>query len=460
LRRKTEALLSAAEETFLADLRRLWADETSRVAADSLGEQPVEFDDVLELLPKVVSDTDIIMDHYRSGDRLDYEAGPATVIAVGGNTLSRGLTLEGLVVSVFVRSSDVYDTLLQMGRWFGYRPGYTDLPRIYMPAQVIRWFTHLATVEAEMRLEIERLLVEHQTPMQLAVRIRCHPQMRVTAPSKGRTKVRAAAAYGGALVESRYFPAAPENSALEWHQRNAAAVETLLNAATAGGTADGSMPAGRILWRGVAGEDVVRFVEGYDFHERSTNAASGLMSDYIRKRMADGGLVGWNVGVVGTVPKVPEAAVNLPGDRSVGYVTRTRLGISRDDDVADIKTLTGPRDEGLDLTIADDVEVNRTLLQQARVAQQPETGLVLLYPIDALSKATRSDRADLNVPGSLVWGVALVFPKPSSGKDVAVEYDYVVADLSRVFPESTDEEQEDTSVLQENLDADTAGALS
>ena len=54
-----------------------------------------------------------------------------SVIAVGGNKLSRGLTLEGLSVSYYLRASKAYDTLLQMGRWFGYRPGYEDLCRLY-----------------------------------------------------------------------------------------------------------------------------------------------------------------------------------------------------------------------------------------------------------------------------------------------------------------------------------------
>ena len=54
---------------------------------------------------------------------------PRVIVAVGGNTLSRGLTLEGLAVSFFVRTASAYDTLLQMGRWFGYRNGYADLTR-------------------------------------------------------------------------------------------------------------------------------------------------------------------------------------------------------------------------------------------------------------------------------------------------------------------------------------------
>ena len=72
----------------------------------------------------------------RAAGSLDYPAHEAlglNVIAVGGFSLSRGLTLEGLVVSYFLRNSMMYDTLLQMGRWFGYRRGYEDLCRVWMP---------------------------------------------------------------------------------------------------------------------------------------------------------------------------------------------------------------------------------------------------------------------------------------------------------------------------------------
>lgn len=62
-----------------------------------------------------------------------------TVIAVGGFSLSRGLTLEGLTISYFLRNSMMYDTLMQMGRWFGDRPGYEDLCRIWIPADGVGW---------------------------------------------------------------------------------------------------------------------------------------------------------------------------------------------------------------------------------------------------------------------------------------------------------------------------------
>jgi hypothetical protein len=458
--------LTASDQALIDELRTLWDTEAERVSAEQMGEKPLLAEDVLATVPEVVSETKIIMDHYRSTDRLDYESGPATVIAVGGNTLSRGLTLEGLVVSVFVRSSDVYDTLLQMGRWFGYRNGYTDLPRIYMPAEMRRWFAHLATVEAEMRLEIDRLLEEHKTPLDLAVRIRCHPKMRVTAPSKQKAAVRAAAAYGGALVESRYFPVAPEDQALGWLKDNEKAVRSLLEAASEHGGHE-SLDDGKSLWRAVPTDDVVNFVDRYQFHAMTTDAPGKLISAYIRKRHAGGGLRSWNIAVVGNQPRDPAKTVMLPNGKKVGYIVRTRTAASRSDDVADIRTLTGPRDEGLDLKLDKETAINRTVLKRTRFSQQPERGLVLLYPIDARSAPAdpkadvdeakpkkQRDRAPLAAPGDVVWGVALVFPDPSKGEDILVEYDYLAADLSKVFPTATDEEPEDLSVFETDLDSD------
>ena len=75
----------------------------------------------------------------RASERLSFsDDTPRVIIAVGGNTLSRGLTLEGLAVSFFVRTASAYDTLLQMGRWFGYRNGYADLTRIWMTDEMRR----------------------------------------------------------------------------------------------------------------------------------------------------------------------------------------------------------------------------------------------------------------------------------------------------------------------------------
>lgn len=119
---------------------------------------------------------------------LDYsEAGERglTVIAVGGFSLSRGLTLEGLTVSYFLRNSMMYDTLMQMGRWFGYRSNYEDLCRIWMPPQAIGWYAHIAEATEELHEELRRMQRDGATPLQFGLAVRSHPSsLLVTARNK------------------------------------------------------------------------------------------------------------------------------------------------------------------------------------------------------------------------------------------------------------------------------------
>lgn len=457
MRAVADSALQHGNPDFLSECEALWREETSRVSAESMSEEPVSWDAVVQTLPDVIRSTKVILDHYRSTDRLDYDSGIATVIAVGGNTLSRGLTLEGLVVSVFVRSSNMYDTLLQMGRWFGYRPGYSDLPRIWMPAEMRRWFSHLASVEADMRREIERYLTEHKSPLDMAVRIRCHPKMRVTAPSRLGSAVKAAASYGGELVETRYFPCHPIGSAgheetMRWHSANETAVLTLLKAAADRSENDPKVAEHRRLYRAVPAEIVLDFLASYNVDPRSTEYSAVLVTDYIKKRLTAGGLKAWNVGLIGVTPKGENKHL-LPDGRPVGAIRRSRTKATAGDDVADIKTLTGTRDPGLDLSIpAGAKDVNRSDLRRWRTEQQGDTGLLLVYPIDGQSSAEgKEDRADLKAPVAVVWGMAIVFPKPVVGAEVSVEYDYVQADLSAVYPAAA-EDPADEEIAQ--FDAD------
>lgn len=108
-----------------------------------------------------------------------------TVIAVGGFSLSRGLTLEGLTVSYFLRNSLMYDTLMQMGRWFGYRPGYEDLCRVWMPTAGVGWYSHISEAMDELQLDLKRMELANATPEDFGLAVRSHPEtLIVTARNK------------------------------------------------------------------------------------------------------------------------------------------------------------------------------------------------------------------------------------------------------------------------------------
>ncbi|MGB6008815.1 Z1 domain-containing protein [Castellaniella sp.] len=109
------------------------------------------------------------------------------VIAIGGNSLSRGLTLEGLCISYFHRSTQAYDTLLQMGRWFGYRRGYEDLCRLWITADAQLWYSHVTLAAEELRDEVRRMRQLGLTPKDFGLKVRSHPDtLIVTARNKMR----------------------------------------------------------------------------------------------------------------------------------------------------------------------------------------------------------------------------------------------------------------------------------
>jgi len=109
------------------------------------------------------------------------------VIAVGGNSLSRGLTLEGLSTSYFFRNSQMYDTLLQMGRWFGYRDGYDDLCRVWLTDDAGQWYEHITGATEELRAEFKKMRAQGRTPKDFGLKVRAHPDaLIVTAQNKMR----------------------------------------------------------------------------------------------------------------------------------------------------------------------------------------------------------------------------------------------------------------------------------
>jgi hypothetical protein len=165
--------------------------------------------------------------HGQSREALDYsrQNDGVSVIAVGGNKLSRGLTLEGLSVSYFLRSTKMYDTLMQMGRWFGYRDGYLDLCRLYTTDELRDWFSHVALAEEELKREFDHMVDARLTPSDYGLRVRQHPDgMMVTALNKMAHGQSREVTFAGQLVQTAFFE---RNSARQ--RKNVKAVEDWLS---------------------------------------------------------------------------------------------------------------------------------------------------------------------------------------------------------------------------------------
>ncbi|MEV4474187.1 Z1 domain-containing protein [Nonomuraea sp. NPDC049504] len=429
-----------ADPTTIQTLRDLWDDETAKVPAEDFGETKIDFDRLLPELAGVLDDCRIIMDNSSSQDRLDYENGPVVAIAVGGNTLSRGLTLEGLSVSYFVRAVSAYDTLLQMGRWFGYRTGYADLPRMWMTAELSEWFRHLATVETEMRRDIDIYMTEDKTPLNFAVRLRTHPSLRVTQAAKMKDAVKAASAYGGQRVQTRYF-----RTDADWLRENQAAARHLVAQSAQHAARREERPEdGRFIFRDVPYDLVLDFLKTYHFHEKSQECDADLLTGYIEKRVRTAGsLRRWNVAIVGNPLGDFDDAFEFAPGIAVQRIVRARLRTS-ESGFADIKTLMSRRDAAIDLN-GDGSNLTEQEIKVERQRQLTDRGLLVLYPIDKVSSPpprVKQRREPLDAEEHVI-GVGLVFPQPH-GEDSAVEW--ISADLSGV---AVDIEEDDFSLLEE-----------
>lgn len=146
----------------------------------------------------------------KSDEVLDYaryenEGVGLTAITVGGLSLSRGLTIEGLTVSYMYRNTKMYDTLMQMGRWFGYRPGFEDLCRVHLSRDSINWYSHIADAAEELVQQVKRMRRDGLSPKDFGLYVRSHPDsLLITAANKMRSaeEITVEQSFSGRLRES------------------------------------------------------------------------------------------------------------------------------------------------------------------------------------------------------------------------------------------------------------------
>lgn len=391
-------------------LEQVWNEEAGRVARSGGAES---FSQISSFVPAVLGALHVPVENGASDDRIDYTSGPVTYIVVGGSILARGLTLEGLCVSYFLRTSNQYDTLLQMGRWFGYRNGYEDLPRLWMPEALRVRFQSLAAVEAEIREDIgsysRRPLV---TPMDFAVRIRRIPGMAIVARNKMRHARRVSIGYWGRHLQTIRFA---RNNA-ELLEANWKAASRLVEAAGAEGSRDASFT--RPLFRDVPRSAVIRFIRDYRIDPTHQDLDTGLLLQFLEQDHP--ALQHWNVGVV-TAPDGTQSAGPLGDLGPVTMVRRSRLkGV---DALADIKGLMSRPDIAFDVP-GDAGDGDWEALKTERREALGERPLLLLYPIDRASPAKNGSTARVAMDAVHdIIGLGLVMPlsKDHGGDLVSVE---------------------------------------
>lgn len=253
----TEALSNSS----MLNLRETWDHEFSRTE--------ITWSVIQNELRNAVSSVAAIAVNQASKDSLDYNRQdyPAgrNVIVIGGLSLSRGLTLEGLTVSYFLRNSIMYDTLMQMGRWFGYRTDYEDICRIYMTEQATSWYAYISKVTRELREEFRRMELAKMTPQDFGLCVRSHPEtLIVTARNKMRTGRTVTREIGleGRLVETAVL--LKTRSIIAHNQRS---FRQLIDEITVKPAKEAGQPG--YLYRDVPVSSIKRFIGSFSNHPAS-----------------------------------------------------------------------------------------------------------------------------------------------------------------------------------------------
>jgi hypothetical protein len=302
-----------------------------------------------------------------TGENLEYEEKPGRhIVAVGGNRLSRGLTLEGLTISYFLRTATMCDTLLQMARWYGFRQGYEDLIRIWTTDGIARWFAELALVEQSLRDSIIALARAGRRPDQMAIRLRAHSDLLLTARNKSGTAKSQQDSWSGEHPQTVLLPLSDPIKL----QKNFELTDQFI-----ADIAPSVRCHGGFLARDVEPESIVKFLRGYQIHEDVVTFRNDLLADWIVERTVADELTDWAVFVASPAEGNPAAL----GGKEIGLVRRRRVSSES------IGILTDPAHEGVDLARGPDAykrESGAFDAEAMRAARPATQGLLLIYPLD------------------------------------------------------------------------------
>lgn len=438
-------------QVLLEELRLLWESDfvpTTNTIVHQLTESevhpvPVTWKDVLERLTDTLADIEVRTVNGKAKDALDFAEEGAKVlkvIAIGGDKLARGLTLEGLCISYFVRTTKMYDTLMQMGRWFGYRPGYIDLCRIYTTGELVEWFSHIADASEELRQEFEAMAESGATPRDYGLRVQSHPVLLVTSPLKMRTAKNLQLSFSGELLETvsmhsdetilqKNLDATNKLIAAcgEPHEINPERVRTSQIQKWTG-----------FLWRDIRANHIADFFETFITHPKARKVNSALLRDFVQSMAAAGELTAWTVALIG-------GGDGGEYDFTNGLKVKT-FQRSANKDITDryaIGRLLSPRDEAIDLDgSAWNAALERTKKMFNPDAGRQKDGIKPSEPVTPNGPSIRFIRGKGSepdgVPPSPQRGLLLIYPLDPklSGIDVLSNIDIPIMAFGVSFPSS------------------------
>jgi hypothetical protein len=419
-------------QSLLVELRSLWESDfepTSMSFAD-YGVQEVSWDEIQSQLQPSMSKIKVQMVNGFSREALDYfDQEGVSIIAVGGSKLSRGLTLEGLSVSYYLRTSKMYDTLMQMGRWFGFRPGYLDLCRLYTTESLIEWYRETALAGEDLLMQFDEMAISGGTPRDFGLRVRHSSSgLLVTRAGAMKNGTKMKLTFSSDITETIKFVKDP----VEIARNKNSVIRLVTDIDKLGLKVDyDSQQNGKLIWKNVGVENILNFLTEYQTHPGNYKVNNQLISEYIRMRNRDNPseLNNWTVHLVNGPTKT--VALN---QYKLGFIQRQDLTPGTEDFT--IKRLVSPTDELIDLDTEQVIRARQRTFElfesghlktkdgnppsapsgrAIRAVRSPNDGLLLLYFIQPTT-----DIADHL--GEPVVGMAVSFPRSARGDDSAIEY--------------------------------------
>jgi hypothetical protein len=363
-----------------------------------------------------------------------YDQASARIIAVGGDVLSRGLTLEGLSTSYFYRRSFAYDTLMQMGRWFGYRDGYLDLCRLWIDQQVSTWYRFIGKAISELRDDLYTMKAAGLTPKEFGLAVLRHPGsvLTVTAFNKRRH---------GQLqrkVSMRNYDA--ETALLPFDEvlleENYSKFEELyLNLASKEAP---QIKGKRIFWKNISPELVADFVEQFHAHLSQPLLLDDQVATWIRTTKAPW-MQKWDVVLMGGEGSLdtrfgsnffkPRRAVLCDEVRGTIYFSGTRQKLSG---TGDISTPLEPEA----LARIDHSQAESYDNKVRRILEKPVLVLYPVEPLDELTDKTKAHSRNLEKFGGLKSGNPLIgfrISFPNKVTDVESDENTMTYIVNRTF---------------------------
>ncbi len=363
------------------------------------------WEDVRGQLVHAVERIKVLEINGRSEESLAYASHPngLSVIAIGGDKLSRGLTLEDLSVSYFLRASNAFDTLMQMGRWFGYRPGYLDLCRVYTTKTLYSSFREISLATEELRNDLDRMAAVNRKPSDFGLRVRRpSPKLVITAANKMKSGQIVTLQFAGELTQALELPSDGVDAA-----NNRAALADLIRSLPVPIRPTRSAVRAHYVWNGVPTAKVITFLEAFTAYRDSSFLPTAKrkcdpICKYITEQEAVEQLTSWTVCLVSksqaNVVHVDIGGLRVPllhrkkANAAPGRF-RTNSLVGRAEEAVD---LTDPEySQAIELTKKrqgpSSGSVTEPAREPVRSVRPSKRGLLLLYPLLPNPPADKSE---------------------------------------------------------------------